>query len=106
MGFLPYLFPGLWLFLIAAGLLSGLMTGGWLLLSLYAGAWPRPRVGPALVAVGIIGIAFFLWKGNLPGVLWDVLGLLVGIPLLVSWLRTGRPPTDREPDAVRPPLGR
>jgi hypothetical protein len=106
MASLPYLAPSLWAFVVAGGVFSLLMTGGWLLLTLYAGTWPRPRVGPVLVVGGLIGIAYFLWVGNWPGVAWDVLGLLVGIPLWLSWRRSGEAQAGREPDAVRPPLGR
>lgn len=106
MAFLPRLSPSVWVFLIGGGLLSGVITGAWAILSASAGAWPRLHTGPVLVAAGLLALGLGLWDRWWPEIAWGVVGLLVGTPLWLAWRRARTRSGAPEPVAVRPPLGR
>lgn len=106
MAALPGVVTNLWLFLAGAAVLSSLNAAGWLTLSASAGDWPRPHAGPVLVLAGLVGGAYFLWARNWPGVAWNMIAILSGIPLWLAWRRSRSRQSRREPDPVRPPLDR
>ncbi|MGE5675660.1 MAG: hypothetical protein ACM3XM_17560 [Mycobacterium leprae] len=113
MAILPRLAPHPLLFILAGGLLTGVITGCWLLSGLAVGRWPRPRAGLLLMLFGLIATAVNLLEGRLSDGLWGILVLLAGggisFPVSpMSRVAAGQAPADADVDrrSVRPPLGR
>lgn len=105
MAFLPRLAPTVWIFLIAGALLSGLIAGGWTLLSASAGSWPRLRTGPVLIVAGLLALTLGIVDGWWLQAAWGVVGILIGTPLWIARLTRARR-QGQEPSAARRPLGR
>ena len=105
---LPHWQLDLWLFMISGTLLSGVLSGGWLLVGATAGDWPRPRTCHVLLLSGAVGLAAGLWTGEALMLGWSGLFLLAGAGFLLPGMRIrragARVTVSRGP--VKPPISR
>lgn len=105
MAFLPRITTDWLFFMIGGALLSGAISGSWVVLGATAGEWVRPRTGQVLIACGSLAILINLFQTEWVALVWSVFVLLTGIGFAVRIFPTGQSQESRT-RSVRPPLGR